>query len=106
MLYKRWAITDNLSNMIKFLESELNNKPVADHLVHHQAITYSSPSSVQEIVASLSFSVESELLKSIREAGWYSLLTDDANREQLAFIVRFIDPNSGHIFWTTNTSVH
>lgn len=101
MLYKRWAITDNLSDMTELLGNELNYKHVADHLVHHPTITYTSPSSVQEIVASLSFSIESELLESIREAGWYSLLADesadDANREQLAIIIRFIDPNGGHI---------
>lgn len=72
MLYKRWAITDNLSDMIEFLGNELNYKHVADHLVHHPTITYTTPSFVKEIVASLSFSIESELLESIREAGWYT----------------------------------
>ncbi|XP_062569444.1 uncharacterized protein LOC134231500 [Saccostrea cucullata] len=95
MLSKRWAITDNLKDMIKFLGDELKYKPVADYFDYHPTITYTSPSSVQDIVSSLSFSIESEILEAIRKAEWYSLLADesadDANREQFAVIIRFVD---------------
>nr|XP_022338341.1 E3 SUMO-protein ligase KIAA1586-like isoform X3 [Crassostrea virginica] len=94
MIKKRWALSDNLGEMIDFMGTELGMTQITDHLEINPNLKYTSHASVQEIVASISLTIEQETLEAVREATWYSLLADESsdegNREQFAVIVRFV----------------
>lgn len=94
MIRKRWALSDNLSEMIDFLGNDLRMSQITHHLEVNPSIKYTSHTSVQEIIASISLTLEKETLDALREATWFSLLADESsdegNREQFAVLVRFI----------------
>jgi hypothetical protein len=95
MLRKRWALTDNLEDFIKnFLASDIKNEMVKQYVNENRKLTYTSPSSIQDIVKSIAFAFEDEILKQIRDAKCYALMadesTDESNREQFAVIIKLL----------------
>ena len=94
MIKRRWAVSDNLDEMIQFLANDLNFSKVTDHLEVYPNAKYTSHMSVSEIVQSISGVLEEDILNDLRQAEWFALLADEssdvANREQFAVIVRFV----------------
>ena len=94
MIRKRWAVSDNLQDLItNLLGNDLEYTVVSDHIKLQQNLTYTSPSSVSDIIESLAFAFEDEVLQSLRKATYFTLLadesSDDAHRAQFAIITRF-----------------
>ncbi|KAJ8303650.1 hypothetical protein KUTeg_018760 [Tegillarca granosa] len=99
MLRKRWGISENLADMIQFLKDDLQYSPVVGYSEGKTNVHYMSKQSIQEIISSISFSLEDDILSSLRKAKWFALLadesTDDSHREQFAIIARYLgDGNS------------
>jgi hypothetical protein len=93
MIKKRWALTDNFQDFVKFVA----NLGVDDLLTHVMTAppnaTYLSSTSVTELVEIISETIEVKLLESLRNAHQFTLLadesTDEAGREQFAIYARW-----------------
>jgi hypothetical protein len=99
LIRKRWAISDNLNDVIQFLGTELGVTQISDYLSLNSSVKYTSHTSVQEIILAVSRTLEEETLDALKKAKWYSLLADESsdegNREQFAILARFV--NDGKI---------
>lgn len=80
--------------MKNFLVQDWKIDAVVKHLHFNPNITYTSPSSVQELLESLSFVFEDDILQSLRSAASYALMadesTDEGNRNQFAIVAKFL----------------
>jgi hypothetical protein len=66
---KHWAVCENLEDFMKnFLGKDLQMDAVRTHLELNPNIAYTSPSSVQEILESLSSVFENDILQALRSS--------------------------------------
>ncbi len=92
---KRWAVGENLEDFVKnFLGKDLEINAVVKYLELNPNIAYTSPLSVQEVLESLSFVFEDDILQDLRSAACYALMadesTDEGNRNQFAIVAKFL----------------
>lgn len=95
MIRKNWALCENLDDLIvNLLGKDLQHQGITDYLNFNPNVRYTSPSSVQDIIDSLSFVIENDILSSLRNADCYSLMadesTDEGNRNQFAVVVKYL----------------
>ena len=90
LIKQRWAL-DSVAGFISHLQRE-NCPNIAQYHSLNPQYTYTSSTSVSDIVTSIDQVFEDDLLKQIREAKYIGILadesTDEANRAQFAVLIR------------------
>jgi hypothetical protein len=95
MIHKRWALSENFEDFVKFIPS-LGVDDVLCHIetAPHTA-TYLFSTTVTELIEILSEHIEKKLLLSLRNADAFTLLADEscdeAGREQFALYRKWRD---------------
>ena len=93
VIRKQWAI-DSIGDVLQFLQNQ-NCPNVLNFMASHPSVTYTSSTSVKDIVLSINNFLEQKLLETIRKSPYLALLadesTDEANRTQFAVLIRCLD---------------
>lgn len=74
LIRKKWAIGDNMDEVIQILVTELGVKQISEYLSLYPTVKYTSHTSVQEIILAVSRTLEEETMDALKNAKWYSLV--------------------------------
>ena len=87
MIKERWAVSENLEDLVRFV-SDLGVEELASHLDCPDSVNYLSSNTVTDMINAISQSNELELISSLKDAKYFTLLadesTDEGNRTQFA----------------------
>jgi hypothetical protein len=99
VIRKQWAI-DSIKDILQFLHNQ-KCPNVLNFMASHPSVTYTSSTSVRDIVLSINSFIEKNLLETIRNSPYIALLadesTDEANRTQFAVLIRCLSMDTNTI---------